>query len=115
LRLSPLASTPGLALALVARFAARFNRKAMQSGLRNKQTRTSNAAVNEGVGNIKKCNGHPFRTICEIASQAMLREYGKTPFTCGTDVADSVRLIFPPYQLPPSGGDHAQRENRQHR
>jgi hypothetical protein len=46
--------------------------------------------------NVKMCNGHPFQTICEISSQAMLREYGKTPFTCGTNVADSVPLVFPP-------------------
>ena len=46
--------------------------------------------------NVKMCNGHPFQTICEISSQAMLREYGKTPFTCGANVADSVPLVFPP-------------------
>jgi hypothetical protein len=25
----------------------------------------------------------------------MLREFGKTPFTCGTNTADSVPLILP--------------------
>jgi hypothetical protein len=47
------------------------------------------------LANVKMCNGHPFQTICEISSRAMLREYGKTPFTCGTNVADSVPLVFP--------------------
>jgi hypothetical protein len=44
--------------------------------------------------NVKMCNGHPSGMICEVASQAMLREYEKTPFTCGTNTADSVPLIF---------------------
>lgn len=47
------------------------------------------------MANVKMCNGHPLMTMCEISSQAMLREYGKTPFTCGTDTADSVPLFFP--------------------
>jgi hypothetical protein len=47
------------------------------------------------LANVKMCNGHPSQTICEISSGAMLREYGKTPFTCGTNVADSVPLVFP--------------------
>ena len=45
--------------------------------------------------NVRMCNGHPSRMICEIASQTMLREYGKSPFTCGTNTADSVPLVFP--------------------
>jgi hypothetical protein len=45
--------------------------------------------------NVMMCNGHPSQMICEISSQVMLREYGKTPFTCGSNVADSVPSIFP--------------------
>jgi hypothetical protein len=44
---------------------------------------------------VRRCNGHPVRAICDMSSQAMLREYGKTPFTCGTNAADSVPLILP--------------------
>jgi hypothetical protein len=44
---------------------------------------------------VRRCNGHPVRAICETSSQAMLREFGKTPFTCGTNTADSVPLILP--------------------
>lgn len=47
------------------------------------------------LANVKMCNGHPSRVTCEITSQTMLREYGKTPFTCGTNTADSVPLVFP--------------------
>ena len=47
------------------------------------------------LANVKMCNGHPSQTICEISSRAMLQEYGKTPFTCGTNVTDSVPLVFP--------------------
>jgi hypothetical protein len=47
------------------------------------------------LANVKMCNGHPSQAICEISSRVMLQEYGKTPFTCGNDVADSVPLIFP--------------------
>jgi hypothetical protein len=47
------------------------------------------------LANVKMCNGHPSQTICEISSRAMLQQYGKTPFTCATNVADSVPLIFP--------------------
>jgi hypothetical protein len=53
------------------------------------------------LANVKMCNGHPSETICDATSRAMLREYGKTPFTCGTDVADSVPLVFPPERSPP--------------
>jgi hypothetical protein len=44
---------------------------------------------------VRRCNGHPVRAICETSSQAMQREFGKTPFTCGTNTADSVPLILP--------------------
>jgi hypothetical protein len=47
------------------------------------------------AANVKMCNGHPYQTICEISSRTMLQEYGKTPFTCGTNTADSVPLVFP--------------------
>jgi hypothetical protein len=47
------------------------------------------------VALVRRCNGHPVRAICETSSQAMLREYGKTPFTCGINTADSVPLILP--------------------
>jgi len=47
------------------------------------------------VALVRRCNGHPVRAICDMSSQAMLREYGKTPFTCGTNAADSVPLIVP--------------------
>jgi hypothetical protein len=47
------------------------------------------------LANVRMCNGHPSRAICEISSRVMLEEYGKTPFTCGTNVADSVPLVFP--------------------
>lgn len=47
------------------------------------------------LANVKMCNGHPSRTICEISSRAMLQEFEESPFTCGTNVADSVPLIFP--------------------
>jgi hypothetical protein len=47
------------------------------------------------VALVRRCNGHPLRAICDMSSQAMLREFGKTPFTCGTNTADSVPLILP--------------------
>lgn len=47
------------------------------------------------VALVRRCNGHPVGAICETSSQAMLREFGKTPFTCGTNTADSVPLILP--------------------
>jgi hypothetical protein len=47
------------------------------------------------AANVRMCNGHPSQAICEISSRVMLQEYGKTPFTCGTNVADSVPLVFP--------------------
>jgi hypothetical protein len=47
------------------------------------------------VALVRRCNGHPSRAICDMSSQAMLREFGKTPFTCGTNTADSVPLILP--------------------
>jgi hypothetical protein len=47
------------------------------------------------LANVMMCNGHPSQAICEISSRVMLQEYGKTPFTCGTNVADSVPLVFP--------------------
>jgi hypothetical protein len=53
------------------------------------------------LANVKMCYGHPSQTICEISSRAMLQEYGKTPFTCATNVADSVPLIFPAHKSAP--------------
>jgi hypothetical protein len=47
------------------------------------------------VALVRRCNGHPVRAICETSSEAMLLEFGKTPFTCGTNTADSVPLILP--------------------
>jgi hypothetical protein len=47
------------------------------------------------LANVKMCNGHPSQAICEISSRVMLQEYGKTPFTCGTNIADCVPLVFP--------------------
>jgi hypothetical protein len=47
------------------------------------------------LANVKMCNGHPSQGICEGYSRVMLLEYGKTPFTCGTNVADCVPLVFP--------------------
>jgi hypothetical protein len=47
------------------------------------------------VALVRRCNGHPVRAICEQSSQTMLREFGKTPFTCGSNTADSVPLILP--------------------
>jgi len=58
---------------------------------------------------IRRCNGHPNKIACEITSQAMMREYGKTPFTCGSDTADyrmpvivpeNPLLVMPDYALP---------------
>ena len=47
------------------------------------------------VALVRRCNGHPDRAIRETSSQTMLREFGKTPFTCGANTADSVPLILP--------------------
>jgi hypothetical protein len=58
---------------------------------------------------VRRCNGHPNKAACEIASQAMVREYGKTPLTCGSDTADYKKpvimpehplLVRPDYALP---------------
>jgi hypothetical protein len=45
--------------------------------------------------NVRMCNGHPSQAICQISSQGMLEHYGKTPFTCGTNTADSVLSVYP--------------------
>jgi hypothetical protein len=44
---------------------------------------------------IRICNGHPNAATCETASQAVFREYGKSPFTCGSNALDRVPLILP--------------------
>jgi hypothetical protein len=51
---------------------------------------------------VRRCNGHPDKIICETASRVIRQEYGKTPFTCGSDTADySMPLILPPDNPPP--------------
>jgi hypothetical protein len=47
------------------------------------------------VANIQMCNGHPNQMDCEISSKMLLREYNKSPFTCGTNTATSVPQVFP--------------------
>jgi hypothetical protein len=51
--------------------------------------------TDRAVANIKMCNGHPNRVICEITTNMMVREYGKSPQTCGTDTVASVPAVFP--------------------
>jgi hypothetical protein len=63
------------------------------------------------MAHVRRCNGHPNKVACEITSQAMMREYGKTPFTCGSDTADysvpvivlpeNPLLVMPDNALPP--------------
>ena len=49
-----------------------------------------------GSALVRNCNGHPKKFICEATSQAVMREFGKTPFTCGTNTLDDPPLILPP-------------------
>jgi hypothetical protein len=44
---------------------------------------------------VRRCNGDPNKIACEVASQTMVREYGKTPFTCGANTAEADPLILP--------------------
>ena len=48
------------------------------------------------MANVRMCNGHPLQSICENISKTVLQEYGKTPFTCGSNIADSVPSVFLP-------------------
>jgi hypothetical protein len=50
---------------------------------------------------VRRCNGHPDKAVCEVTSQAMMRQYGKTPFTCGSDTADytTMPVIVPEHPL----------------
>jgi hypothetical protein len=51
---------------------------------------------------VRRCNGHPNKIVCEAVSRGMMLEYGKTPFSCGVNTADSIPLILPPdTSLPP--------------
>ncbi|SCB54702.1 hypothetical protein GA0061098_102955 [Bradyrhizobium shewense] len=45
---------------------------------------------------IRRCNGHPNRLACDAVSNAVVPELGSSPFTCGSNTADSVPLILPP-------------------
>ena len=47
------------------------------------------------VALVRRCNGHPSEMMCQAMSRVMLEMYGKTPFTCGTNAADSIPLILP--------------------
>jgi hypothetical protein len=49
-----------------------------------------------GLALIRSCNGHPKKIICEATSQAVMREFGKTPFTCGSNILDDPPLLLPP-------------------
>lgn len=49
-----------------------------------------------GAALVRRCNGHPHRYVCEAVSNAVVQEYGSSPFTCGSNTADSVPLILPP-------------------
>ena len=54
------------------------------------------------LAHVRRCNGHPNTLICETTSRIMMREYGKTPFTCGSDTADySMPVIVLPDNPPP--------------
>ena len=48
-----------------------------------------------GSALVRSCNGHPQKIICEATSQTVMREFGKTPFTCGTNTLDDPPLILP--------------------
>ena len=48
------------------------------------------------LAHVRRCNGHPNKIACEITSQATMREYGKTPFTCGSDIADYTLPVIVP-------------------
>jgi hypothetical protein len=45
---------------------------------------------------IKRCNANPDRMICDVASTTMMREYGKTPFSCGIDTVYTAPVILLP-------------------
>jgi hypothetical protein len=47
------------------------------------------------LANVRMCNGHPLQAICQKISKTVLDEYGKTPFTCGSDIAESVPPVIP--------------------
>jgi hypothetical protein len=52
------------------------------------------------LAHVRRCNGHPNKGTCETTSRIMMREYGKTPFTCGSDTADySMPVIVPEHPL----------------
>lgn len=45
---------------------------------------------------IKRCNANPDRTTCEVASKTTMREYGKSPFSCGVDTVYTGPVILLP-------------------
>jgi hypothetical protein len=45
---------------------------------------------------VKRCNANPNRMVCEVASKTMMREYGKTPFSCGIDTEYTGPVILLP-------------------
>jgi hypothetical protein len=45
---------------------------------------------------IKRCNANPDRMICDVASTTTMREYGKTPFSCGVDTVYTGPVILLP-------------------
>jgi hypothetical protein len=54
------------------------------------------------LAHVRRCNGHPNTLICETTSRMTMQEYGKTPFTCGSDTADySMPVIVLPDNSPP--------------
>lgn len=54
------------------------------------------------LAHVRRCNAHPDRLVCETTSGIVKREYGKTPFTCGSDTADyTMPVIIVPENWPP--------------
>ena len=45
---------------------------------------------------IKRCNANPNRMPCEVASKTMMREYGKSPFSCGVNTVYTGPVILLP-------------------
>lgn len=54
---------------------------------------------------IRRCNGHPNRLACDAVSKAVVRELGSSPFTCGSNTADSVPLILPSAEASSPGAE----------
>jgi hypothetical protein len=69
---------------------------AIQYLIRNDYERSDKPLSALGLALVRSCNGHPKKFICEATSQAVMREFGKTPFTCGSNILDDPPLLLPP-------------------